>query len=45
MATAEQPTNHQVVRMLEQILKELGEVKKRQDGLAADLNRIGRALK
>ena len=45
MATGEEPTNQHVVRMLDQILRELSDVKKRQDRLAADLDRIGKALK
>jgi hypothetical protein len=40
VATAAKPTNENIVEMLTQVLRELGEVKKTQDQLAADLRRV-----
>ena len=40
MATAAKPTNEHIAEMLTQVLRELGEVKKTQDQLAADLRRV-----
>lgn len=42
MATKTVPTNERIVKMLEQVLRELDEVKKRQERLAADLRTTGR---
>jgi hypothetical protein len=40
VATAAKPTNEHIAEMLSQVLRELGEVKKTQDQLAADLRRV-----
>jgi len=40
VATAAKPTNEHTAEMLTQVLRELGEVKKTQDQLAADLRRV-----
>ncbi len=40
VATAAKPTNEHIAEMLSQILRELGEVRKTQGQLAADLRRV-----
>ncbi len=40
----EHPTNQQVVKLLEQILRELDDVKKQQQQLAAGLDEIRRSM-
>ena len=40
VATAVKPTNENIAEMLTQVLRELGEVKKTQDQLVADLRRV-----
>jgi len=40
VATAAKPTNKHIAEILSQVLRELGEVKKTQDQLAADLRRV-----
>jgi hypothetical protein len=40
VAASAKPTNLRVTEMLERILRELGELKKTQDQLAADLRTI-----
>jgi hypothetical protein len=40
VATAAKPTNEHITEMLAEILRELGEVKKTQDQLAADLRDV-----
>jgi hypothetical protein len=40
LATAAKPTNEHIAEMLTQVLRELGEVKKTQDQLAADPRRV-----
>ncbi|MFQ5554049.1 MAG: hypothetical protein ACE5GC_01600 [Acidimicrobiia bacterium] len=40
MATAAKPTNEHIAELLARVLRELGEVKKTQDQLAADLRRV-----
>ena len=40
VATAVKPTNENIAEMLTQVLRELGEVKKTQDQLAADLRKV-----
>ena len=42
MATAEKPTNEHITQLLERILRELDEVKKTQDQLAANVREIAR---
>lgn len=44
MAQAPKPTNTEVVRLLDRILRELADSKKRQQQLAEDIVRIGKAL-
>ena len=43
MATATKPTNERIAEMLGQVLRELGDVKKTQAQLAADLRKIAKA--
>jgi hypothetical protein len=40
VATVVKPTNENIAEMLTQVLRELGEVKKTQDQLVADLRRV-----
>jgi hypothetical protein len=40
VAPTAKPTNEHITEMLAQVLRELGEVKKTQDQLAADLRRV-----
>ena len=40
MATAAKPTNERIADMLAEVLRELGEVKKTQNQLAADLRSV-----
>jgi hypothetical protein len=45
VATSVKPTNEQIAEMLSQVLRELSEVKKTQDQLAADLRRVAQSIK
>ncbi len=44
MATAQKPTNEQLVKMLDQILRDLGDVKSGQQLLVADLSKLAKRL-
>jgi hypothetical protein len=44
MATTPNPTNEQIVKVLDQILRELGNVKSGQQALAAGLSKLAQAL-
>ena len=44
VATDAKPTNEQIAEMLSQVLRELGEVKRTQDQLAADLRRVAQSI-
>jgi hypothetical protein len=43
VATATRPTNERIAELLAQVLRELGEVKKAQAQLTADLRKIAKA--
>jgi hypothetical protein len=43
VVTATKPTNERIAEMLAQILREVGDVKKTQAQLAADLSKIAKA--
>jgi hypothetical protein len=44
MATTLKPTHEQIAKVLDQILRELGEIKRDQQRLAADLGKPTREL-
>ena len=45
MARTTRPTNTEVVRLLDQVVRELADAKKRQQHLAAQVAKVGKALK
>jgi hypothetical protein len=45
MAEAVKPTNEQIVKLLDQILSDLSEMKNGQQELAADLGKLAQTIK